>query len=136
MNKIDSSACYSFVDMEGKPKYTLSRNERLKGTKAVQQVFAGGESFTCYPLRVLYIRDAESRTQVLFSVPKKRFRHAVDRNRLKRLMREAYRLNKHVLPQKTEGLHVAFVAITDVLPSFDLVQKKMREALLLLAEKQ
>ena len=122
--------------MENQQTHTLSRNERLKGTKAVQQVFADGESFTCYPLRVLYVRDAESRTQVLFSVPKKRFRHAVDRNRLKRLMRESYRLNKHILLQKKGGLHVAFVAIADVLPNFDFVQKKMREALLLLAEKE
>ena len=117
-------------------EHTLHKQERLRGKLVVQRLFADGKAFTCYPLRVVYKHNASCEQKVLFSVPKKRFRHAVDRNRLKRLMREAYRLNKHVLPQKTEGLHLAFVAITDVLPSFDLVQKKMREALLLLAEKQ
>lgn len=117
-------------------EHTLHKQERLRGKLVVQRLFAEGKAFTCYPLRVVYKHNASCEQKVLFSVPKKRFKRAVDRNRIKRLMRESYRLNKHVLPQKTEGLHVAFVAITDVLPSFDFVQKKMREALLLLAEKE
>ncbi len=116
--------------------HTLHKQERLRGKIVVQRLFAEGKAFTCYPLRVVYRRNASGEQRALFSVPKKRFKRAVDRNRLKRLMREAYRLNKHILLQKKGGLHVAFVAIADVLPNFDFVQKKMREALLLLAEKQ
>ena len=59
---------------------------------------------------------------ILISVPKKRFRHAVDRNRMKRLVREAYRTQKHVLWRALDGkdyrLAVAFVCITDSMPSF------------------
>lgn len=76
---------------------------------------------------------------ILVSVPKKRFRHAVDRNRMKRLVKEAYRTNKHVLWNTLEGkdyrLAVAFVCITDELPSFYSVNKSMKKALARIADK-
>ncbi len=123
--------------MENSVRYTLGKGARLKGKVAVQQLFAQGEAFTCFPWRVTYARgNAEEATKALFSVPKKRFKHAVDRNRLKRLMREAYRLNRHLLAENAMGWHVAFVAITDTMPNYDFVEKKMREALAELAEKR
>jgi ribonuclease P protein component len=71
--------------------------------------------------------------QILVSVPKKRFRHAVDRNRMKRLVRESYRLNKHilwdVLEGKNERVMLAFVCITDTLPSFRTVNKSVVKVL-------
>lgn len=98
-----------------------------------------------FPLRVVFMRrerqadEAVPPVSVLVSVPKKRFRHAVDRNRMKRLVREAYRLNKHILWKalegKTYGMAVAFVCITDVLPTFDVVNKSMKKALIRIAEK-
>ena len=113
--------------------HTLSKQERLKGKKQVQELFAKNESFSCYPIRVLYT-TSKNDTKVLFSVPKKRFKHVVDRNRIKRLMREAYRLNKHLLQKAC--FHIAFVSICNTVPKFDFVQKKMCEALELLAKKQ
>ena len=82
---------------------------------------------------------AEPPVAVLVSVPKKRFRHAVDRNRMKRLVREAYRLNKHILwnalEEKDIRLALAFVCITDTLPTFSTVNKSMRKALVRMVEK-
>lgn len=110
-----------------------------------------------FPLRVVFMRmekkDGEDKgmeqknvgkegvppVSILVSVPKKRFRHAVDRNRMKRLVREAYRTNKHVLWNTLEGkdyrLAVAFVCITDELPSFYSVNKSMKKALARIADK-
>ena len=66
-------------------------------------LFLSGNSFLSYPLRIVWkiveVMPAESPTQVGFSVPKKLFKHAVDRNRLKRMIRESYRLNKSALYQ-------------------------------------
>ena len=77
---------------------------------------------------------------VLISVPKKRFRHATDRNRMKRLVREAYRQNKHILWNALKGkdyrLAIAFVCITDQLPTFRTVSKSMVKALTQISERQ
>ena len=100
-----------------------------------------------FPLRIVFMQmkkdgsdgNAEPPVSILVSVPKKRFRHAVDRNRMKRLVREAYRLNKHILWNALEGkdfrMVLAFVCITDTLPSFYAVNKSMTKALTRIAEK-
>lgn len=76
---------------------------------------------------------------VLISVPKKRFHHAVDRNRLKRLVREAYRLNKGILWDALEGkdfkMAIAFVCITDNMPNYKQVNKAVVKALVRISEK-
>ena len=70
-------------------------------------MFKGGQSIGQYPLRLVWTWIEERRSpfpvQMSVSVPKKRFKRAVDRNRIKRLIREAYRLNKHRLYQGLQG---------------------------------
>jgi ribonuclease P protein component len=96
-------------------KYTLSKKERLSSGKRIEQLFSSGQTFNVYPIRVIYfLGHTESPgIQVLFSVPKKRFKKAVDRNRIKRLLREAYRLQKHGLLEKTNSyslcLHIGLI---------------------------
>ena len=92
---------------------------------------AGAKALTAYPLRMVY-REVKHRegpqVKVLLSVPKRKLRHAVDRNRAKRQLREAYRLNKtallEALPQK-QGLHLAFMWLSDKPVESAFVTKKV-----------
>ena len=94
-----------------------------------------------FPLRIVYMRkerkpeDDEKAppVSILISVPKKRFRHAVDRNRMKRMVREAYRINKHILWEalagRSYGIVLAFICITDTMPSYHQVEKRVIKSL-------
>lgn len=80
--------------------FTFPKQMRLKRRKWIARLFESGESLAQYPLRMLWLElaeagEAEAPVQIAFTVPKRQFRKAVDRNRMKRLMREAYRLRQH-----------------------------------------
>ncbi|WP_406844812.1 ribonuclease P protein component [Flavobacterium soyae] len=80
--------------------FTYPKNERLKSKTTIGLLFSEGKSVSKYPLRLVY-RQAEAayqgNTKVGVSVSKKYFKKAVDRNYFKRVLRETYRLNKHLL---------------------------------------
>ncbi len=130
----------------------LTKTERLTSQLVIDKLFAGGNaSMAAFPLRIVYMQMEKQEgsqqldgvqqppVSILVSVPKKRFRHAVDRNRMKRLVREAYRLNKHILwnalQEKNFRLAIAFVCITDTLPTFRTVNKSVTKALIRVAER-
>jgi len=84
-------------------KNTFKRGERLKSRKIIQQLFKKGQSFGVYPLRLVWMKMEEPKSdypvQFTVSVSKKRFKTAVQRNRLKRQVREAWRVQKADLYQ-------------------------------------
>jgi ribonuclease P protein component len=112
------------------------KNERLTSKKNIQLLFAKGEVLFVYPLRVVFLKkETKSATapQVLFSIPKKNFKKASDRNWLKRRLREVYRLHKHQLADNEQEYDLAclgFVYVAKEKISYSEIKKKF---LLLLA---
>ena len=81
-------------------KFTYNKSEKLKSEKLIKKLFSEGKSVSAYPLRLVYLETTFSDSVILktgVSVPKRNFKKAVDRIRIKRVMREAYRLNKHMV---------------------------------------
>lgn len=102
----------------------LSKSERLNKTKAIDDLFARGESLLKYPLRCVFLANEEGESRIIASVSKKRFKRAVKRNRVKRLIRESYRLNKGLMGDGVAA-DVAFICVADELPTFQMVEKSM-----------
>ena len=96
-------------------RHTFPKEEHLCRKKLIEELFSKqGSSFGVYPLRIVWIKSEMPTTaspQVLISVSKRTFKRAVDRNRLKRLIREAYRLNKYRLTEQPEGHPIALLGI-------------------------
>jgi len=103
-------------------RLTLRKNERIASRRLIDQLFAGSSSHSlaAFPVRVVYIikerAREESPVQVLVSVSKRHFRHAVDRNRAKRQLREAWRHHKETLASALPAdkcLALAFLWLSD-----------------------
>lgn len=107
-------------------KATFPKTEKMCGQIAIQHLYAHGQRFVVWPLRVTYL-PTEGHTQALIWAPKSLFKRAVDRNHLRRLMREAYRLNKASLPECPYQL--AFNYIDKQLQPYSVIEKAMRKAL-------
>lgn len=112
-------------------QYTLGRNERLKSRKSIEQLFSEGKKIIAAPFKVLYIFENEKEPSLLFGagVSAKNFKKAVDRNRVKRLTREAYRLQKISLLEKVKAnniqLNVFFIYTGKELPAYKDVYNKV-----------
>lgn len=112
-------------------KNTLGKFERLKRRKAIEQLFKKGKHFSVFPLRVSYafIPYIETSLQAGFSASSRNFGKSTDRNRIKRLMREAYRLQKQPLQQvtidKNVKLALFFVYVGKELPDMATVSEKI-----------
>jgi ribonuclease P protein component len=119
-------------------RYTLGAHERLKGRKKIEKLFKDGKAFSHFPFRVVYLftekkESSEWPLQAGFTVGVKHFKKAVDRNRIKRLMRETYRLQKQSLQATVQrsgkGFAVFFIYTGNELPQHALILRKMEDAL-------
>lgn len=96
--------------------FIFKKEEKLKSTKLIEQLFEQGSSMYEFPLRMKYLKikhDSNHPVKVSFSVSKRKFKRAVDRNRIKRLMRECYRLNKHSLYLNIENKYILMFTYID-----------------------
>lgn len=117
-------------------RFTFKKQERLCSRDTIQSLFDKGQSFVKYPFRVTYMeldKDEEADAQILVSVSKRRFKRAYKRNRLKRLIREAYRLNKHQLTdelkERNVKLAIAFIYLPTEILDYTSIEKAMQKAL-------
>ena len=120
----------------------MRKPERLNKKKIIEKMFAGGSrSFSIFPLRVVWlpVEELDVQASLLISVSKRRFKRAVKRNRIKRQIREAYRLNKQILlaplTEKNRRLAIAFIYLADELMNSALVEEKIKAALTRIVEK-
>ena len=92
---------------------TLGKQERLKSKKLIEKLYAEGDSVKNFPLRMMYVQTvhtSEFPCQVGVSVAKRNYKLAVDRNRLKRLMRETYRLQKQIVYNNLDKPYVFMIS--------------------------
>ncbi|GBF18567.1 MULTISPECIES: ribonuclease P protein component [Arenibacter] len=86
--------------------FSFPKKEKLKSKKLIEQLFAEGIGVTNYPIKLVYLKtrfEDDSKCKVGVTASKRNFKSAVKRNRIKRLMRESYRLNKHLIFNNIEG---------------------------------
>ncbi len=117
--------------MEKLNRFTFKKNERITSRDKIDKLYKSGKSIKAFPLYAKYIivDNQEVSSQILISVSKRKLRKAVDRNRIKRLIREAYRLNKHNLTNHLEAqnIKIAFVINYSLseLTTFDIIEKQI-----------
>ncbi len=111
-------------------KYSFPKEQRLKSRKQIEQLFASGKQFSVFPFKVFWLPVNKAETlQVAVAVSSRNFKKATDRNRIKRLMRETWRLQKNELESIVMKNHLpvsVFILYTGKeLPEYKLVAEKM-----------
>lgn len=115
-------------------KFSFSNNEKLKSKKHIDLLFTQGKACSKFPLKMIYTTtdfsdDVPLKTGV--SVSKRNFKKAVDRNKIKRLLRECYRLNKHIIFNDLDEKYVCmFLYLGKEIPQFQDLNQKMERLLL------
>lgn len=124
-------------------QYTLSKAERISLQSRIDLLFTKGDSFIAYPLRIVYtvreINGDEPLVSILTSVSKRRFKRAVKRNRVKRLIKENFRLQKYAFQEMAilagKSIDIAFLYLKDELPEYSDIEKAIFKTIAVMKEK-
>ena len=110
-------------------KFTFKKEERLFKEKIIQELFDKGSSFYLYPFKVFFLPNRDRQYpyhQILISVSKKNFKKAVDRNLIKRRIREGYRLNKNQLGGQNKLVIAYIYSAKEILPSAQIHERLVK----------
>lgn len=111
-------------------KFSFPKKEKLKNKQLFEKLFSEGKSVSSYPIKLVYLKTElqfDVSIQAGVSVPKKKFKSAVKRNRIKRLMRESYRLNKALVFNNSEGTFAfLFLYLGKDIPQYMQVETHMK----------
>jgi ribonuclease P protein component len=115
---------------------TFTKQEKLCSTKQLDLLFEKGKGFYVSPFRFVFIETEQNQlfpAQIVVSVSKRNFKKAVDRNRIKRLIRENYRLNKSNIYQhlhsKNKNIHLGIIFICKELPDFEITKSALQKGI-------
>lgn len=118
-----------------KAMHTFTKAERLSSTIEIDNLFKKGKSFNSNPFKVIWLEKPEGSVpaKIVISIPKRLFKKAVDRNRLKRLIRESYRKNKQLLYDNLEHKKILLMFI---FTSKTIIEyKEMEEKIILILQR-
>ena len=113
-------------------QFSFNKTEKLKSRKQTEQLFSRGKSFTVFPVKVFYLEFEEQDKPVKagVAVSSRNFKKAVQRNRIKRLLREAYRTEKiplyYHLDKNKKHIGLFFLYVDKVMPEYVLLKEKMK----------
>lgn len=114
-------------------QFSYNKQEKLKSKKLIKQLFDEGKTISVFPLRLLYLKTvnhSDSLIKAGVTVSKRNFKNAVDRNRIKRLMREVYRLNKPFLYKNIKNNYIfMFIFLDKKEVKYAKLDEKMKELL-------
>lgn len=110
--------------------YKFTREERLKSKTSIEKLFQEGKGLVKFPIKMQYMPHDRPMHQIAFTAPKRNFKRAVDRNRIKRQLRETYRTNKHLLYNKdVPSQAIFFIYIGKDMPTYANLEKRMKQCL-------
>lgn len=116
-------------------QFSYNKREKLKSRKQLEALFTAGTIFIIFPLKIYY-QEVEVQDNILktgVGTSRKNFKKAVERNRIKRLLREAYRIEKpgllNYLQQNKKQIALFFLYIDKSLPAYDLLKEKMQQSI-------
>jgi ribonuclease P protein component len=132
---------YAIISGNKAMMYTFKKEERLCNKRLIDGLYHNGSSFLCYPFKIswMFTDGGTMPAQVVFGVPKKRYKHAVDRNLVKRRMREVYRLHKqqflyNYLTDSDKHIALSLVYVGTEIAAYDFMEKKMLKMFIQLME--
>ena len=113
--------------------FSYPKKDKLKSKKLIEKLFKEGKNISNYPIKLVYLKahlPQDIEIQAGVTVSKKNFKTAIKRNRIKRLLRESYRMNKHVVFNNKEGSFAfMFLYIGKEMPQYHMVEESMKKIL-------